>query len=404
MKLKFGIIGTGSRGIDCFGKLLAKREDCEIKGLFDPNPVRMQVAAETLNIPELTCYNNLEEMFGNEKLDACVITSPDCFHADNSIQAMQSGVNVLIDKPLATNYEDCMRIIDAADKSGKLAMIGFNMRHNPVLKQVKSLIDDGYIGKIFMIENREFYSNGKTYMSRWNRHYEQSGGLWIHKGSHDFDIFNWLLDFPEPVVVSAFAGISVMRPAALPFKVEDGIPVGPDCFSCSYQESCPDVKIHGDKPQWGTKANEADGYRKDLCMYMSDKNVHDNGFAMIEYENGVRACHMECFVTGLSDRRYTIIGNLGQLEVSIHKRTVTFRPRWNGETVTYTIPQIEGGHGGADPGLVDCFINSIKNKKPVDSTLQHGALSSIIGQAAEISWREKRTVKIEDIKTAVKRY
>jgi hypothetical protein len=42
-------------------------------------------------------------------------------------------------------------------------------------------------------------------------------------------------------------------------------------------------------------------------MYLSDKDTHDNGFAIIEYENGVKAMHMECFVTPISDRRYTVL-------------------------------------------------------------------------------------------------
>ena len=74
-----------------------------------------------------------------------------------------------------------------------------------------------------MMENREFYDGGRTYMARWNGKKSESGGLWIHKGSHDFDVFNWLLNFPKPKKVSAFAGMNVFTPQNFPFEVKDGI-------------------------------------------------------------------------------------------------------------------------------------------------------------------------------------
>ena len=77
-------------------------------------------------------------------------------------------------------------------------------------------------------------------------------------------------------------------------------------------------------------------------MYLSDKDTHDNGIAMVEYDNGARASHMECFVTPISDRRYTIVGELGQIEASLTDRIVTLRPRWSKEIVTYQIPDEEG--------------------------------------------------------------
>ncbi len=396
-KLKIAIIGAGSRGIQCFGQLFSQRDDCEVVALCDKNPVRMQKMLHKLNGTAPRCYVSVQELYAAENLDACVVTTPDCFHAEHALSAIGKGLHVLIDKPLSTNVKDGLRIIEAAEESGNVVMIGFNLRHHAVLQKTREIIRSGAIGDVILIENREFYSGGRSYMSRWNRHYDISGGLWIHKGSHDFDVFNWLLDFPMPTKVAAMAGTSVFTPEGLPFTPEPGKPAGPTCTLCAYKTTCPDVKSHEGEPEWGEEAQQVDGYAKDTCMYLSEKSVHDNGIMIIEYAGGIRASHMECFFTSVSDRRYSIVGTKGQLEVSLTDRTITLRPRWHGETITYTIPSIEGGHGGADPGLVDSFVSAITNGSGNTSTVRHGLLATAIGQAAELAVRENRTILMNEL-------
>ncbi|MDD5262806.1 MAG: Gfo/Idh/MocA family oxidoreductase [Methylacidiphilales bacterium] len=395
-KIKVGIIGVGSRGVWCFGKAIQSRDDAQVVALCDPNPVRMECAAKELDI-QPDCHTTVESMIAAGKLDAVVITSPDFCHESNAVTALRGGVHVLIDKPLATTVKGCQNIISASEKSGKTLMMGFNLRHHNVLVKLKSLISTGVLGRIFLMENREFYDGGRTYMSRWNRLYAKSGGLWIHKGSHDFDVFNWLLDFPKPVKVSAFAGIDVLNSQHIPFEVKPDVPVGPTCHQCHYNEICPDVFRMGQDESWGDRAVACDGYAKDLCMYTSDKDTHDNGIAMVEYENGVKASHLECFITSVTDRLYTVVGDRGQAEVSLEKRTITIRPRWSQEVITHTLPEVQGGHGGADPMLVDAFVNVIRGQKKNTSTTAHGMWSTAIGQAAEISRREERTVQIAEL-------
>ncbi|MEI6165653.1 MAG: Gfo/Idh/MocA family oxidoreductase [bacterium] len=395
---KVGIIGAGSRGIETFGKTITGRQDAQVVALCDPNPVRMEFASKMLGIlPNF--YTSVEAMLAAERLDAVVITSPDYCHEANAVEALKGGVNVLIDKPLATTVNGCQAIMGAAEKSGKTIMMGFNLRHHDVLKRLKQLISGGVLGRIFLMENREFYDGGRTYMSRWNRLYANSGGLWIHKGSHDFDVFNWLLDFPKPVKVSAFAGIDVLKPQYIPFVVKHGVPVGPTCRQCPYRETCPDVFKIADlqNSAWSDRALAADGYAKDLCMYTSVKDTHDNGIAMVEYENGVKVSHLECFVTSLNDRLFTVVGDRGQAEVSLEKRTILIRPRWSQEVITHQIPEAQGGHGGADPLLVEAFFKVLKGEETNTSTTEHGLWSTAIGQAAEISRREERTVKVAEL-------
>lgn len=392
--LKIAIVGAGSRGVHCFGKLISKRDDCVIQAICDTNGVRGRIAAESLKCQAV--YTSIEEMLQHEQLDAAIITTPDAEHEKCAVALLNGGVNILIDKPLSPSLAGCRNVIKAMEKSGKIAMMGFNLRYAPMLKQLKKLVDNGALGRIVLMENREFYEGGRTYMARWNGKKSLSGGLWIHKGSHDFDVFNWLLNFPKPKKVSAFAGMNVFTPQNFPFEVKDGIAPGPNCRDCYYGKngSCPDCFKH-EAPEWGPEAQAVDGYVKDSCMYMSDLSVHDNGFAIVEYENGVRASHMECFVAGMSDRLYTVVGTLATAQASLDKREIVITNRWTKERITYEIPETDGGHGGADPGLVASFVAAVKGENVPQASLVEGMYSTAIAEAAELSREEDRTVFIE---------
>ncbi|MFH0921568.1 MAG: Gfo/Idh/MocA family oxidoreductase [Fibrobacterota bacterium] len=394
-KIKAAIVGAGERGVWNFGKILSERGDVEITALCDPNPVRMHEAARALGIRP-GFFPSITAMLEKDRPDFAIITSPDCFHEENAVEAMKNGLHVLIDKPLATTAAACLRIIEASKKSGRVAMMGFNLRYYPVLRALKRIVDQGRLGKVFLIENREFYGGGRTYMARWNRHYAKSGGLWIHKGAHDFDVFNWLLGFPRPVRVSASAGVNVFKPDQLPFTLKKGKAAGPTCLKCHYQKLCPDVKVES-RATWTGKAQAVDGYSRDVCIYLSDKDVHDNGIALIEYENGARASHLECFTVAYTDRLYSVVGDRGMAEASLEEHWIKVRPRWSGKEKLIRVPKDTGTHGGADRQLVEAFLKVIRGKIQVPTLLAHGLWATAVGQMAEISWREGRAVSVKEL-------
>ncbi len=392
--IKVGVIGIGERGTS-FIKLINEREDAEVISLCDPNQVRMKAVALRVEGNQ-QLYNNVEDILGSEELDAVIITSPDYCHESNAIDALKKDIFVFIDKPLATTTKACMNIMAAAKKSKATIMMGFNLRHDPTLMKVKQIISSGQLGRIFMIENREFYDGGKTYLARWNGKQKYSGGLWIHKGTHDFDIFNWLNQNGKPVRVSAFAEISALKKEEIPFKTKQNKSVGPTCSECNYKDTCPDF-VTQDTELWGKEAQAVDKYVKDLCIYTSDADVYDNGIAIVEYDNGLRASHLECFVTSFTDRLYTVIGIKGQLSASLYERKIKIQPRWSRDVETIRVAEIKGGHRGADTGIIDMFIKVVKGEVAPSSSLIDGVFSVAIGEAAEHSWREHRMVEISEV-------
>src|SRR5690606_8446744 len=121
------------------------------------------------------------------------------------------------------------------------------------------VIANGDIGELMIGENREFYNGGRTYMGRWNRKYKWSGGLFVHKGTHDFDIFNWWNEGGTPQRVFASAGLNALRADKIPFAVEDGKPVGPTCSQCAYDDICPDHNEMGKTTLFNDTVSSDDG-------------------------------------------------------------------------------------------------------------------------------------------------
>jgi len=396
---RIGIVGAGNRGIRCFATLVNGRDDAQVVALADQNAQRMQGALEVLGSTAAT-YSSLEEMLASAQLDGLVITTPDYLHAEHVVTALKSGVrHVLVDKPLATSVAGCLAVRDAARESSSVVAMGFNLRHIPLVARIKQLIEDGVLGELMLIENREFYDLGRTYFARWNGRREWSGGLWIHKGAHDFDIFNWWNSKGTPSRVMAAGGVNAFRPDKVPFEVKPETPIGPHCTVCAYKDICPDFSLPvGGVDLFNDATADTDNYRQDKCVYLTESNVHDNGISLVEYDNNVRASHLECFACGFTDRLYTIVGDRATVTANLNNPTqIQVIPRWGEPRTIDVAPPPEGTHGGADPLLVDNFIAEIHGAALPSSSVRDGLRAVAVGEAAEIAWREKRSVEMSEL-------
>ena len=410
-KLRIGIIGAGCRGIFSVGALFSTdfKERAEVVALADVNRTRAEAGREFLRI-DADIHDDPLALVSRKDVDAVVVTSLDCLHEQHCLAAFKHGKHVFVDKPLAITGAGCLRILAARRKAGTMLYMGFNLRHDVVLARLKEMAGKGKFGDILSVHAIEHYDGGRTYMSRWNRLKKYSGGLFIHKGSHDFDIINWLMAPARPVRVSCFANVSSFKAERLPFTPRKGIRPGPTCTRCSYRDVCPDKASSEDMARgwpaamkdsylkmWNGTAAKADGYQKDLCMYLSDKDTHDQGIALVEYDNGATAAHAEYFATSLNNRRFMIEGSLGHVEADLHESTIEFRPRWSSERASYKLTRPEGDHGGADTVMCGEFLDCVRNGRTPRATGADGAWSVAIGQACELARAEQRVVKISEV-------
>ena len=215
--LNVGLIGFG--GIAKSHRLaLAKLEMCKKAKLtcafdtnleaFTENTVDFSSVSPDYK-EQIKFYTDLEEMLKKEKIDFVIITIPSFLHCDMSIKLLNAGYHVLCEKPMALNYNDCVKMISASKESGKELMIGQCLRFYPAFDYIKSVIDENKFGKVLggffsRVSPPPIRKNGNWFMKP-----ELSGGCVTDLHIHDVDIIRYL--FGEPEAICSRASTSLCK-------------------------------------------------------------------------------------------------------------------------------------------------------------------------------------------------
>jgi UDP-N-acetyl-2-amino-2-deoxyglucuronate dehydrogenase len=197
--IKFALIGCGriaqrhAEHIRNNGKLIAVCDT--IKSRADELAIKYNAKA----------YYTIEDLLFHEKPDVVSICSPNGLHAEHSIQSLNAGFNVLCEKPLAINVNDCGEMIKAAEKANKRLFAIKQNRFNPPVEAVKKAIEEGRLGQIFSIQLSCFWNRNEDYYANsWKGTKDLDGGTLYTQFSHFIDLLYWLIgDIKE---AKAFTG------------------------------------------------------------------------------------------------------------------------------------------------------------------------------------------------------
>ena len=191
-KIRIGIIGCG-KVADLHAGALKDIEDSVFVAVCDKDAGRAHSFAPKYNVK---AYTDVTEMVKGEKLDMVTVCTPHPVHKIPTIDALNAGANVLIEKPLASSLEDCDAMLEAARKSGKeIGMISQRRFYPPCLR-VKEAIDDGKIGRpilgtVFMFGWRdEPYYASDPWRGTWKG---EGGGVLVNQAPHQFDLLQWFM-------------------------------------------------------------------------------------------------------------------------------------------------------------------------------------------------------------------
>ena len=198
-KLRIGMIGAGNIARTHLG---AYKDDprVEIVAIADIDKEKCDKTADMFNIPNR--YASAEAMLKAEKLDAADVCVWNCAHAECSIAALNAGLNVLCEKPMAMTSAEAQAMKDAADKNGKLLMLGFVTRFSAQAKIAKEFIDEGALGDIYYAKATYIRRHGNP--GGWFSDKSRSGGgPIIDIGVHPLDLTRYLMGNPTPVSVYA---------------------------------------------------------------------------------------------------------------------------------------------------------------------------------------------------------
>ena len=198
MKLKIGIIGCGMITKERHAPEYYANENCKVVGFYDKDISRAQAMAEKYG--GVAC-ESVDELLSMD-LDAVSVCVANAMHAEITIQALNAGKHVLCEKPMAVTLEQCEAMVEAAERNGKILMIGHNQRFAAAHQEARRLIQDGAIGKVLSFETK-FGHGGPEFWTKtpdtWFFHKSQAAfGVMADLGIHKTDLMHYLLG--EPIV------------------------------------------------------------------------------------------------------------------------------------------------------------------------------------------------------------
>ena len=404
-KLRVVLVGTGSRGSGTWGKSLVQpyKDYIELVGLCDINPKRVEYAKRYIetNAPTYLA-KDFDRMVQETKPDAVIVTTVDCFHAKYSVRAMELGCNVICEKPLATEAEQCQKLLDTELKTGKKIITTFNVRHQTSAEEVKKVILSGDLGNIISAEFQEYLDieHGASYYRRWHGKSRFSGTLLCTKASHHFDQMNWSID-AEPVEVNAFGQVAYYgKNNSFRYR---------NCRGCPFAGKCDfywDITKDQRSMDMYVACEKEDGYLRDGCVWDNDNDTYDTMTVEVKYNNGVLLSYSLNAFLPYEGQRIAFNGEKGRLDVRLYQRqpwdvehNSDFRLTKNfSNTKTWHIKPGVGGHGGADENLKDKLFKP-NQSDPLGKMAgsRAGVMASLIGIAARQSIETGKRIKIADL-------
>lgn len=181
LEIRYGIVGTGYFGV-ALGRAFHALPNARIVSVYDPEHAA-SLAAEVGARQE----SSVEALCGRDDIDAVIVASPNWAHAEPVIAAAKTGKHVFCEKPIALSYEDCAKMLAAANDAGRIFMAGHVTQFMNGVRQAKALIADGTLGEILYCRAvRTGWEDVQTEVS-WKKKRELSGGHLYHH-IHELDV------------------------------------------------------------------------------------------------------------------------------------------------------------------------------------------------------------------------
>lgn len=198
--IKVGVVGAGI-GRHHLAAYRALPHAVEIVALCDVNEARLNEVGTIYNVPRyFTDYN---ELFASGEIEAVSICLPNSLHAPVSIAALEAGLHVLCEKPLAENLASGLKIAEAVAQASSKFMICFNRRYRLDVQWMKQILAQGLLGRVYQVKAGWVRETGIPGWGGWFLNKTiAGGGPLIDLGVHMLDAVMWLLDYPEPLTAS----------------------------------------------------------------------------------------------------------------------------------------------------------------------------------------------------------
>ena len=416
------VIGAGGRGMGYARNAKNFPELYDIVAVADPVECRRNYVRDLYNISEDRVYTDYREILAEGKIaDAAFICTMDRDHFAPTMQAIELGYDIMLEKPIAPTPEECAAITKAANEKGVKVLICHVLRFTPFYCRLKELILSGKIGDVQVVEQVEhvglIHQSHSFVRGNWGNS-ERASTMLLQKSCHDIDIMQWLID-KNCERVSSFGSRRYFTeenaPEGAPERCLDGCPAADTCPFHAGK-----IYIEGSRHTRGwfdtaatklLKPTEAD-IREALattnygrCVFRCDNDVVDRQVVNMEFEGGIVASFtMTAFNGWGGGRAIRIMGTKGMLSACTTDKEIAFTDNVTGEVTMIPVvggegaDTVLGGHGGGDAGIMSVFSLLVSNEYEGISaaTIETSCKNHMIVFAAEESRAEGKIVDVAE--------
>jgi myo-inositol 2-dehydrogenase/D-chiro-inositol 1-dehydrogenase len=338
--LKLGIVGLGRLGMEYAKNIEYRVSNAQLYAACSILDSELKVVKESLNVPFI--YSSYKEMLKNKDIDAIVIVTSTNQHADQIIQALESGFHVFCEKPLAIDINECYRVQKKVKEFPHLiSMLGFVRRYDESYSEAKAKLDEGLVGKPFFIRSQ---TADKDTLAPFQVEFCATGGGIFHDFSvHDIDLVHW------------FTGSDI-------------------------------------KKVWSLGG----AYRFKEFEKVGDA---DNTFAMCELENGTMALLGASRVSSFGHNTFTeIMATKGNLKIGDppHKNRLQISDKYGvrHECLDSFFDRFSEAFVFQIKDFVDCVTRGIQP----ELTIENAAKATLVATALTKSFKEKTLINVDDLK------
>jgi predicted dehydrogenase len=434
------LLGAGNRGRVYTDWILRHPGRLHVAGVAEPDDARREYIRRAHRLSTAVCFADWKDaLAANLPAEAVIVSTQDQMHVGPAVQALERGLHVLLEKPIAPGRPEVLAIAQAATGASGSLTVCHVLRYSSFFNAVKDIVTDGVLGdiqSIFHAENVAYYHFAHSYVRGSWSNSNSSSPIILAKSCHDLDILCWIAD-AAPVRVSSVAGqgyfTEAHAPAGAPALCSDGCPAASTCLYEAERTYLHGVPLktavgRGSGPlamaarlgaahprlaaripglsryavwkEWPTSAVTTDltpdGIRAALregpygrCVYRCDNDQPDHQDTIITFANGITAAfrlhgrsHEEGRTLRIDGSKATLRGKFGSgtvLELHPH-----------GSTTAVSIPVKSDllGHSEADDGLMEAWSGMVSSRAtggPLSSDAATSVTSHLLAFAAHES-------------------
>ncbi len=375
--LRLGVIGYGGRIRGIIGILRCFDVPFEIAAIVDPRGEELKADLEELK--DTALYTDADEMLDTETLDGVLIGTRCSLHSPMACKVAARSLPLFLEKPVATSMEQVHALRDAFENVNSQVVVSFPLRLTPLVQTAKEIIDSGRLGPIDHVQAWNNVPYGDCYYGAWYRDYDETGGLFLQKATHDFDYISYLLD-QTPKSVCAMNSQRIYG-GDKPWDLV--------CDECDEQKECPESPFNLYFTRALTPKVQPSGKQ---CMFSEGIRNEDSGNAILEYENGVQVSYSQNFFArnGAGARGARLFGYHGMVEFDWYTNEVKVVDHHSPRVDKIRFDGSAQSHGGGDQQLCYDFLQIVQGTGDSRSPISAGIISALTCLRARESAAERK--------------